>query len=260
MWQKSVLVRYLWAATPAVQALVVIAMMRRRLHRDFPWFFRYAVYAAISNLVNVSLFFLHRLDGTAVAYALFLQELGCVILRFAIIYELFIIAIRPYPALRNTAHWVFRICMAALILGGVALAASYRWAPSNSLVLGSLNLGDRTVDVVQCGILLLLLLLSNYLRLSWRDYAFGIAIGLGIYASVDLSIASILVYTSKLPINQQRLIAFRVSILSMSTYLLCNLMWLVYAFLPERVSTVVSDIPEHDLDAWDHELQRLAQR
>jgi hypothetical protein len=260
MWQKSLLVRYLWAATPALQALVIAAMVRRRLHRDFPWFFRYAAYNAVSNLLNVSLFLAHRLDGTAVAYALFVQELGCIILRFAVIYELFILATRPYPALRNTAHWVFRICMAALILGGVALAASYRWVPTNSLVLGSLNVGDRTVDVIQCGILLLLLVLSNYLHLSWRDYASGIAIGLGVYASVDLSIASILVYTSKLPVDQQRLVAFRVSILSISTYLLCNVMWLVYALLPERVSTVVSTIPEHDLNAWDHELQRLIRR
>jgi hypothetical protein len=150
--------------------------------------------------------------------------------------------------------------MAALILGGVVLAASFRWAPSNPLISNSVNLADRTVDVIQCGILLLLVIFSKYLRLCWRDYALGIALGLGIYAAVDLSIASILVSTTNLPIAQQKLIAVRMSALSMSTYLICVLMWLVYALLPERATKTVTTIPEHDLAAWDQELERLLQR
>lgn len=260
MWQKSILVRYLWISTPAIQSLVIAAMLRRRLHRDFPWFFAYLAFAAISNLICIILFFSHHLNGKALEYALFVEDLGCVILRFAIIYELFVILIRPYAVLRNTAHWVFRFAMSALILAGVVLAASYRWAPEDSRIMGSVNLGDRTADVIQCGILLGLLLFSKYMRFSWRDYAFGIAIGLGIYASVDLSIASVLVKASTVPAQEVRLLALRVTVLSMCTYLFCNITWLVYALLPERPPRMINNFPDHDLDAWNHELERLLQR
>ncbi|HVO64307.1 MAG TPA: hypothetical protein VMT53_25530 [Terriglobales bacterium] len=260
MWQESLLVRYLWISSPLLQSLVVAVMIRHRLHREFPWFFSYSVFASVTNLLAVSLFLGHFLDGSGIGYVIFIQELGCMILRFAVIYELFEILIRPYPVLTNTAYWLFRIGFAVLILVGVVLAASYSWAPNDSRIATSINVGDRTADVIQCGILALLVLFSKYMRLSWRDFAFGIAIGLGIYAAVDLAIASILATTSKLSVEQQTVLVLRMTVLSMSTYLFCILIWLVYALLPERVPKAVTAIPEHDLEAWHHELQRLLQK
>lgn len=260
MVQNSILVRCLWAASPLVQSFVIAAMWHRRLHREFPWFFRYSLYAAISNAIALCLFLPHRLTGTAMGFAILLQDLGCILLRFAVIYELFILLIRPYPVLRNAAHWLFRLTMATFILGGVALAASHHWTPTASLLFDSVNLGDRTVDLVQCGILLVLLFFSKYMRLSWRDYAMGIAIGLGVYAAVDLSVAAILTDAANLPRQQQTLLSFRMTILSMSTYLFCILIWLAYAFLPEQAPKSVTIVPEHDLDSWNHELERLLQR
>jgi hypothetical protein len=242
-------------------SLVIAAMLRRGLHRDFPWFFVYCIFAATTSLAGVSLFLTHRLDGRFV-YCMLINEAGCLILRFAVIYELFVTLMRPYPALKNTAHRVFRVAMAVLILGGVVLAASYRWSPDDYhyLIPSFINVADRTVDVIQCGILLLLVLLSKYLSLSWRDYAFGVAIGLGIYAAVDLAIASLLVVANNLTSEQQDAIDLGSSILSMSTYLFSILIWFVYALLPERAPKLVTTIPDHDLNAWDHELQRLLER
>ena len=259
MWQTSALVRLLWVASPVILCLVIAAMLRRGLYREFPWFFAYCGFAAVTSLIGVCFFLTHHLDGKFV-YFLLIHESGCIILRFAAIYELFTILIRPYPALKNSAHWLFRITMAALILGGVGLAASYHWAPGNPLIPASVNLADRTVDVIQCGILLLLVICSKYLRLSWRDYGLGIAIGLGIYAAVDLSIAAVLVSASSLPRQQQKMIDLRMTILSMSTYLFAILIWLFYALLPERVPRTLTTVPEHDLEAWNHELERLLQR
>jgi hypothetical protein len=260
MWQNSIVVRYLWVSTPILQSLVNAAMLRRRLHRNFPWFLSYLAYAAFSSLVCLILFLSHHLQGRAIEYALFLQELGCVILRFAVIYELFVALIHPFPVLKNTAHWVFRFVMATLLLAGVVLAASYPLTPNQSLILASVDLGDRTVDAIQCGILLLLLLFSQYLHVSRRDFGFGIGIGLGIYACVDLSVASLLVYASKLPVQQGRLIALRLTVLSMSTYLFCLLLWIVYALLPQPAPKMTGSIPEHELDTWNHELEHLLQR
>lgn len=261
MWQKSSLVWYLWMATPVMLSLVIGTMLRRRLYRDFPWFFAYSVFAATTTLIGVSLFLTHRLDGKFV-YCMLINESGCIILRFAVIYELFVVLMRPYPALKSTAHWVFRVAIAVLILAGVVLTASYRWSAVDYqyLIPVSINLADRTVDVIQCGILLLLLLLSKYLRLCWRDYALGIAIGLGIYAAVDLLIAALLIGGQHLGIDEQGNLSLQLSILSFATYLFSILIWFVYALLPERSPKMLTSVPEHDLNAWDQELQRLLQR
>ena len=42
------------------------------------------------------------------------------------------------------------------------------------------RLVQRTLRILQCGQLVFLFLFSNYFRLSWRNRAFGIALGLGI--------------------------------------------------------------------------------
>ena len=47
--------------------------------------------------------------------------------------------------------------------------------------------GQRTVRLMQCGLLLLFFGLEKRLGLSWRTHSMSIALGLGIYAGVDLS-------------------------------------------------------------------------
>ena len=46
----------------------------------------------------------------------------------------------------------------------------------------------------------------------------------------------------------------------MGVYHVCVLIWLAYLWLPERVSQfAVKSVPEHDLETWNEELQRLIQ-
>jgi hypothetical protein len=43
----------------------------------------------------------------------------------------------------------------------------------------------------------------------------------------------------------------------MATYHCCVLVWLLYVFVPEPAPDVVKELPEHDLEQWNAELQRL---
>ncbi len=45
---------------------------------------------------------------------------------------------------------------------------------------------QRCVRVIQCGLILFLLVFSRYLGVSWRQHSFGIALGFGGFASVEL--------------------------------------------------------------------------
>src|SRR5262249_19667238 len=50
---------------------------------------------------------------------------------------------------------------------------------------------NRSVRLMQCGLFLLVMLLCRLLRLSWRQPAFGIALGFGLFASIELILLTI---------------------------------------------------------------------
>jgi hypothetical protein len=113
---------------------------------------------------------------------------------------------------------------------------------------------DRTVSVLQCGLLISLFLFSRYFALSWRSQAFGIALGLGIFASVELAVSAVALHLGTFS-NRT------VILITMATYHCCVLIWMFYLLLPERTAYFTRrELPKQDLEVWNQELQRLLQR
>lgn len=249
---------YLWASSPATQLVIAAVMLRRSLHREFPLFFSYTLFRASTALCALVLFRLHLL--VQLHDVAWMHETGCMLLRFAVIYELFRVVSRSYSGLSKASIELFRWGTAALFFISVTAAISLRGNPPNGWVDAGLNVLDRTVDIVQVGLLLIMLVLVRYLRLSWRSYSFGIAVGLGIFAAVDLITSAILAQSGGIPTAQQKSLAGIIDLTNLVTYQACTLIWLVYALLPERPSNTITGIPEHDLDSWNQEMERLLQR
>jgi hypothetical protein len=115
-----------------------------------------------------------------------------------------------------------------------------------------MNMMDRTALILQTGLLAGLFLFSRYLTLSWRNQVFGIALGLGVYATVDLVAAAILSQTGFLH-------ADLLDYASMAAYHGSVLIWIFYLLRRERnQSDDVQDLPtHHDVEAWNQELERL---
>ncbi len=253
-------VQFFWVASPLVQFAVATAMVRRRLHREFPVFLAYSLFRGSTALL---LFFLYKgqlLTWQQYGYASLVHETGCVILRFGVIYELFAVVFRRYSVLRERADSMFRWGIAGLLAIGVAIAVEHQLGPFSTVLDITVSVMDRTVDIIQCGLLLALVVYSAHLRLSWRSYAFGITVGLGIFAAADLASSSVLLEMFRVPMAARAGVADVLNRVSMGAYLVSTLVWLAYALLPERPPQVVGRLPEHDLDAWAQELQRLLQR
>lgn len=246
---------YLWVAPHILQAALAVLMVRRGLHRQFPVFFAYTVFEPVEF---VGLFVISRLlphfSSSPVYFVAF--SLGTLVesaLRFGLIYEVFRHLFQNYPALKHLAGVVARWSSIALLFGVVALAAVNQ-TNATDRVLNGLFLLRRSVNTMQCGVLLCLLLFSSYFRLSWRDPVFGIALGLGVFASVDLTAAAFLTQFMSLG---GRFIDF----LTMGTYHVCAVLWMFYLLAPERSPQyTLESIPEHNLDTWNQELQRLLRR
>lgn len=252
--------QFFWIASVIVQLAVAVVLIRRRLHREFPVFFAYTIFRASTSGAMFLLYHEHFYVGHLYGYTNLVHETGCIVLRFAVIYELFVAVLGSYPALRDSASSLFRWGTAALLMLAVSVAMYHKLGPYGTVIDYTMNLMDRTVDIIQCGLLLALLVFSKYLRLSWRSYSFGIAVGLGIFATIDLATAAILMESTNIPLAQHHQLEVKMDLISMAGYLFCVLIWLAYALLPEPAPQVAEEIPEHDLASWDHELERLLQR
>jgi hypothetical protein len=249
---------YLWIAPHTLLAVVLVLMVRRRLYKQFPIFLLYTAFELLQFMVLLAVFIHTRSLADGRYRGAFL--VGAAIsgaLRFGIIYEIFVEVFRKYDALRDLSKVLFRCATVLLLLIGVALASTHGNGSDGFLLI--VPILDRTVRFMQCGLLVFLFLFSRYFGISWRNYAFGIALGFGILASlelVDYAIRSQIVAGSYL-----------LDYLGMATYHCSVLIWIFYLLAQDtqepqepqgpRTPRMLKKLPEHDLEAWNQELERL---
>jgi hypothetical protein len=238
-------------APPVFLAAVVLAMLRRGLHRNYPMFFLYALWQVVFTPL---LFVLDHLSSVTIPqYQFFywVDEVGSILLRFAIIYEVFTVLLRPYRTLKQLFAILMSVGLIGLLLASVLVAAYGPSAAHADWIVGSMFLLDRAVAVVQCGLLVILFVLSSYFHLSWRSYVFGIAIGFAVFSATQIATSALL---AEGPQSES------MNFVIMSAYHVCALIWAAYLLIPERAATEVKNVPALDLESWNRELERLLQR
>jgi len=170
-------------------------------------------------------------------------------LRFGVISEVSDDLFRERQFLKEAARGTLRWTKALLALTGIACAI---FAPGEDGVrlISRLAVLNRGVGIAQCGLLLFLMCFSRLLGLSWRGFAFGIALGIGVLSSVD--IATYAIRAQMLDEGWSRTL----NLLTTGSYLICCLIWLGYILAPERKSSVVANVSGNEVDSWNRELQR----
>jgi hypothetical protein len=251
MRAHPVLFNYLWIAPHVLQVALAVMMLRRKLAREFPAFFTYTVFEVFQFVVLYSLNRTDSVSGQQYADAWLLGNAVSIVLRFAIVSEIFSNVFRSYPSLQEFGKMVFQWATAVLMIVAVVLVA-YASGNETDQVTVALNAVDRTASIVQCGLLVLLVLLSRFLSFSWRSYVFGIALGLGIFASVELGVSAVRAHTTGVvPVNDF------LTMFTMGVYHCCVLFWIITLLLPERGASRVTVVPAHNLDRWNDALSRL---
>jgi hypothetical protein len=262
MLPHSLLFNYLWIAPALLQLLLAGLLIRKQLYKEFPWFFAHALFVGTTDLMLYYFLRASWADNTFYVIADSTQMVCLAILRFGVIYEIYRSVLKRYPALESTGDSLFRIGTAVLVVLGVGIALYTGPIPYGSGWASGFETVRRTVQIVQCGLLLLLLWFARYLRLSWRNYSFGIAVGLGINASVRLLEAAIRTQVFRYPLPQETYqhIVVRLNLITMSIYHVCLLLWIGYLFLPEPALQGLERIHSSDLQLWNDELERLVER
>ena len=250
MTAHRLLFLYLWFAPHVLQVALAVMMLRRKLAREFPAFFLYTVFEVLQFVLLVVLSKMDAVSASQYATAWVAGGTVSIAFRFAVVHEIFRHVFRTYPSLDEFGGLLFRWATAVLMVMAVALVA-YTAGDNLDRVNVAIGVVDRAVSIVQCGLLVLLLLLSRFFGCSWRNYVFGIALGLGFFASVQLGTSAI---------QAQIGVAAAVDLfnyISMGVYHCCVLFWIVTLWWPAQVETRVSEVPTHNLDHWNAALQRL---
>jgi len=110
------------------------------------------------------------------------------ILGFAVMYEVFVNILKPYSAVIDLAKALFLWAGLFLLVAGF-LTAMVTSGPGTNKMVVAIDLCDRCVHMMQCGLLMLIVLLEKRLNFSWRSSGMSIALGLGIMAAFDLIVS-----------------------------------------------------------------------
>ena len=249
MYPHSFLWHYLWLAPHALQILIAVFMVRRRLVGKFPFFFAYTIFQIFEEGTLFILDHDPKVSGTQYWHAYWAGLLIALGLRLGVISEIYSSAFHEYPGFKQLGRILFRVAATAFIFIAIAIVAR---APDDGTIplLAGLPKVELAASMVQSGLVLLLLGFASYAGLAWRGFGHGIAAGLGIFSSVQLATETMRVWTGPVA-------GFAFDLVTMATYHCCVVIWLVYLLAPEMTARRVKQMPENNLEEWNAELQRL---
>ncbi len=220
----------IWIAQPVLESVLAGIMIQRKLHRQFPIFFIYI----LSQILNfVILFPIYQYGPThynAYFYAYWAGAAVSLGLGFKVIHEVFLDVFRPYHTLKDLGTVLFKWAALVMLLVALVVAASSP-ASSRLPITQAVVTVERCVRVIQCGLILFLLVFSRYLGVSWRQNSFGIALGFGGFAIVELGAIALYSGGQIHPDTQNELIT--------TAYLFSIMTWICYAAFkaPAREAT-----------------------
>jgi len=247
-----------WFARIAVHTGLFVVLVQRRFYRQFPIFVLYTGWTVLKSIILLAMNYAPFISGNEYYRAYVIGRVGTAALSGGIIYEIFRYVFRNYPALRDFGAALFRWSTALLLIIAVVVARFAPAAGNRYSAMSLFYLLERTGNILLAGLLVSLFLFSRYFRLSWRNCAFGIALGLGILATGNLATSAIRSQVEPIAAN---LTTDILTLIVEGTYLCCVLIWVAYLLAPDRERHALgSPLPtSHEMETWNRELEHFLQ-
>jgi hypothetical protein len=233
-----------WMACIILQVLLALVLVTRRIWGKYPVFSAYVFF----SLFEAGILYVLSEKTMMYFYIFWICEAIGIFLGLAVVREIFINLFSPHPALRKLATLIFRGAVLALLVlaGGIIYAQS---ADARGIANAVLLAAEAT-RIIEVGLIMFLFLSSSAFGLHWRQNLFGIALGLGMVAAVELVTVSFVGHVS--PGAVQALSLIRVSSFGMSL-----LIWTGYLWAPERTLATVEVPQRAQLEQWNQAVMEL---
>jgi hypothetical protein len=238
----------LWLAGIGLQATLGVTLLMKRMWRQYPVFTGYSLFCFLQSLLG------YELQGKPqlYSYVYWVCEAFGFVLGLGVIYEVFNRLLVSYPALHRLARRMFQGTGMVLIVlaSGVIYFHS---AIEGSKFVAAFVLLEEATRIAQVGLVIFLFSFSHALGLGWRQHLFGIALGLGIFTTVELVSITMRAHMGVLAtpaFNVVRALSFDTSVL----------VWIGYILLPERI-TRTGEVPKRaQLEQWNQAVMELISR
>jgi hypothetical protein len=248
----SLLWYYLWVAPNLLLLFLAMMIWRRKIHKQFPVFLVYAVAVAMEQLTLFVLDIVPSVNGEIWWRTFWAGLLIEAVIKSALIGEMFSALVSSYSSLAKLGKLLITGVGVVLVLAATVVAA-YTPKDNTQWIVSGAHLLELAIYLIECGLLLFLFLFAAYFKLHWTRSAFGIALGLGVSACLYLA-------TWALMANGNFSAQYRdlLDMLNLATFHVCVLIWLYYLLIPHE-SAIASAVPlpEHKLELWNQELERL---
>jgi hypothetical protein len=165
-----------------LQSVVAAILWQRKQIKQFLAFFIFLVV----QVVNFSILFPLWYAGNVTAYfwLFWTGEAINAVLGFRVIHEVFLDVFRPYHTLKDLGTLLFKWAGVVMLLVSVVVAFSNSF--DQSPLVHAVTTMQRSVRIVQVGLILFLLLFSRFLGVSRKQLSFGVSLGFGLLAGVEL--------------------------------------------------------------------------
>ena len=241
------LIHDLWIASIALQCLLAVILLAKRSWRKHPMFAAYVFF----NLLQTTIMLSGHWVPTAFFYTFWTCEAISIVLGLAVVREIFTNIFAPHAALRKLATIIFRVAVVALIV--LAFGAIYEQSLSAKTIARVVVVATDGTRIVELGLIMFLFLSSSAFGLHWRQNEFGIALGLGTCAAVELINVTLMTHMSPgggEVLSLVRSLSFNGSLL----------IWLGYLLAPPERPTTPVDVPKAQLEQWNQAVMELINR
>src|SRR5581483_9296773 len=240
----------LWVLAPLMQGAVAYRIYVRRLSRNYHVFLVYTIGQLLRFLV---LFYCYRSGNRELyrhAYVAFAPI--NVVLQFAAICEIFSQVFQQYKGIR-VLGWTLLRWTSLIFLFIAIVIAVYTSGQESDRFLAAFFALERSVQIVQAGLLFLLFGLTLCLGLSWKHESLGIALGFGAITAVDLITFTL---RSQFGSSHQQLL----SLISNGAYDLAVAIWLIAFWVRKPAHHFDQHLSSWDVASWNRTLTELLRR
>ncbi len=226
-----------WVAGPALQIILLTFMVQRKLNRVFPRFFSYILFQILKSGV---LFVTYRYFEDSYFDVYWTGNAISVLLAITVMDEILHHLFKQYGGIQTLGATIFRWACGLLLLLAIVNALSGHDGSADQVVAAVLGF-ERSVRLMQCGLFVLLMLLCRVLRDCWRQPEFGIALGFGVFASIELILISIVMWQGDSP-------GAVVSLVKSVAYNAVTLLWIGYLKQESEPMPVLNVAPVRGLN------------
>jgi hypothetical protein len=251
----SFLWNYLWVAPDLYLLALGVLMWRRGLSRRVPYLVAFALLSSTLDLVRFVLDVAPWASADSFWIFSWVDLIVEALLRCLVIGEAFSQVLQLYPSLARLGKRLISGVGAILVLLA-ALAAAFSQDPSQIRLIAGFHVMVQTVIIVDFGLIVFVFLFVALFKLTWDRLSFGILQGFGFSSGVHLCSWAVAVNTN-LSQHGRILLDF----LNFATFHFYVVLWYYYVLVPgKEVSRVEPLVPEHNLELWNRELERLLQQ